>query len=218
MPTTTMSTTTSAIVLLALLAGCRGGEVSEGPPITAPFADDFERTTLGGDWHATHREAYQLVNGALNARGAYNHPLWLRRKLPPDAIIELDVWGTTPDGDLKVEIYGDGRSHARDRGQYTSTGYVAVMGGWSNSVSVLVAGNEHRKDRPERRSPKVEPGKRYRWKLVKQGGTVDWFVDDMTTPFLSFTGEALGGPGHEYLGINNWESDAWYDNLTITPL
>lgn len=209
-----------ALAALALTSyACKSDAAPpEGAPITAPWRDDFERAELGADWYATKPDAYTLVNGALNAKGAFNHPLWLRRALPADAVIELDVWSMSSDGDLKIEIYGDGTSHAKDKGQYTSTGYVAVMGGWSNSVSTLVAGNEHRPDRPERKTPKVEVGKRYHWKLVKKGGTVEWFVDDMTTPFLRFEGEALSGPGHQYLGINNWQSDAWFDNLTITPL
>jgi hypothetical protein len=207
----------AAFLGLAAVPACTHGP-TDGPPITAAWHDDFERAELGEPWSATKADAYAIVNGALNAKGAYNHPLWLRKKLPADAVVEVDVWSMSAAGDIKIEIYGDGTSYAHDKGQYTSTGYVAVMGGWSNSTSVLVAGNEHRSDRPERRTPKVEVGKHYHWKLEKRGGHVDWFVDDMTTPFLSFDGPPLGGAGHDYLGINNWESDCWYDNLTVTPL
>jgi hypothetical protein len=206
-------------ILLISMVCLVGACPSERPlePIAAAWRDDFERASLGDAWSATAPDGYRVRGGALSAKGAYNHPLWLRRPLPADATIELDVWSMSPDGDLKLELYGDGRSYAKDRGQYTATGYVAIMGGWSNSISTLVAGNEHREDRPERRAPKVEVGKRYHWKLVKRGATVDWFVDDMATPFLSFTGEPPHrGPG--FLGINNWQSDAWFDNLSITPL
>lgn len=204
-------------VLAALLAPAAcSSPPPEGPPITARFTDDFERADLGADWQSNAPAAYQIVNGALSARGAVNNPLWLRRRLPADAVIELTAWSNSADGDLKIELYGDGRSHATHRGQYTSTGYVAIQGGWSNSISVLAAGNEHRKDRAERRTPKVELGRRYHWKLVKRGERVEWFVDDMATPFLSFAGAAPSGGA--YLAISNWESDAWFDDLSITPL
>ena len=59
---------------------------------------------------------------------------------------------------------------------------------------------------------------RYKWRIVRNGKTIDWFVDDMTTPFLSLTDEApLSGKGHQHFGVNNWESDTWFDNLVITP-
>jgi hypothetical protein len=44
-------------------------------------------------------------------------------------------------------------------------------------------------------------------------------VDDLTTPFLRYDDpRPLEGAGHEYLGLNNWETDTWFDNLAITPL
>ena len=37
-------------------------------------------------------------------------------------------------------------------------------------------------------------------------------------PFLAWTDpEPLAGPGHEYLAINDWESDVTFDNLPIRP-
>lgn len=206
-----------ASALVSILVGCKK---DEPPPITDRWTDDFERAHLGDDYRATS-DVYRLTNGALNAKGAYNHPLWLRKKLPRDVVIELDIWSSSPDGDIKVEFFGDGKSHATDKGAYTATGYVAVMGGWSNSKSILARRDEHGvvgEDLVERTRPKVEVGKRYHWKIVRNGGRVDWYVDDMETPFLSFEDdEPLAGSGHEYFGFNNWESDAWFDNLVIAP-
>jgi len=207
-------------LLVAACAGCkeRAGGGQEPPPITAAWSDDFERSELGDDWLPT-ADTYQLINGALSARGAKNHPLWLRRKLPRDASIELDVWSSTPDGDIKVELYGDGRSFDPDGGAYTSTGYVVVMGGWNNSKSILARREEHGKDLVERVEPRVEPGVRYHWTVVRRGGRVEWFVDAMTAPFLVLTDPTpLEGPGHEYFAIANWQSDSWFDNLRIAPL
>ena len=202
---------------LAAAPACKRDESGPPAPITAAWTDDFERGDLGSDWHAT-ADVYQLVNGALSARGARNRPLWLRRALPRDAVIELDVWSNTPDGDIKVELYGDGRSFDKDGGRYTSTGYVVVMGGWNNSKSILAKGDEHGKALVERASPAVEQGKRYHWKIVRRGGRIEWFVNDMTSPFLVLSDpEPLDGPGHQYFAIANWQSDSWFDDLRIAP-
>lgn len=209
------------VLVLVLVSGCSSKKAEDppaAPAITAEWSDDFERAELGPDWNATG-EGYALVNGALNAQGAHNRPLWLRRALPRDAVIELDAWSTSPDGDLKVELYGDGKSYDPNKGGYTSTSYVAVMGGWKNSKSQIARLDEHGKDIASRPSPKVEPNKKYHWKFVRKGGRLDWFVDDMETPFLTLEDpQPLEGPGHAHLAIGNWETDTWFDNLRITPL
>ena len=210
----------AAAVAAAGAGGCKqkadeGG--ADPPAITAAWSDDFERADLGGDWRAT-TDVYQLVNGALSARGAKNHPLWLRRALPRDAVIELDVWSNTADGDIKVELYGDGRSYDPDGGAYTSTGYVVILGGWNNSKSIIARQSEHGRAVVERAQPRVEESKRYHWRIVRRGGRVEWFVNDMTAPFLALTDPApLEGPGHMYFAFDNWQSDSWFDNLRISP-
>jgi hypothetical protein len=209
----------SAVVLLVALGCSRKGDP---PAITAPWTDNFDRAEVGADYVAT-ADAYRIkrtgTDGELHAQKAYNHPLWLRRKLPTDAVIELDVVSRSPAGDIKVEIWGDGESHALTKGAYTSTGYVFVMGGWNNSRSILAKGDEHASTLPERREPKVQVGQVYHWKIVKQGGKIQWFVDDMTTPFLALDDPSpWQGPGHEYFGFDDWESDVSFDNLSIRPL
>ena len=213
-------TAARALLSLLALAACskQKEEGPEPPPITAAWTDDFERAELGADWRATS-DVYQLVNGAVSAQGAFNHPLWLRRKLPRDAAVELDVWSTSADGDIKVELYGDGRSFDPDRGGYKATGYVAVMGGWKNSKSQIARLDEHGKDIAARTEPRVEPNRRYHWKFVRKGKRLDWFVDDLDTPFLTLDDpEPLEGAGHEYFAIDNWQTDTWFDNLRIEPL
>ncbi len=206
----------AAIALAAAWAG--GCKVKDPPPVTAAWSDDFERGSLGGDYYKTGG-GYAIEDGVLKTQGSFNHPLWLRKKLPRDVIIEFECWSNTPDGDIKVEVFGDGLSHAKDKGAYTATGYVVLMGGWNNSKSLIARGDEHAKNIPSRSSPKVEIGKRYRWKIKRQGKRLDWWVDDMDTPFLSFEdSRPFEGGGHEYFGFNNWQSDARFDNLTITPL
>jgi hypothetical protein len=206
--------TVVALGALALAsAGCR----AKDPPITAsaPFRDDFERAELGPTWNATAADAYRVAGGKLSVANAYNHPAWLRRKLPADAVIELDATSRSPAGDLKIELYGDGESFDPDKGSYVSTGYVLIFGGWHNSLSVICRNNEHDDGRKAQRSDvRVEPGRSYHWKVTRRAGTIDWAVDGR--PFLTWTDPApLGGAGHEYLAVNDWESDVSFDNLEI---
>lgn len=215
--------------LVLALAGCNKSDeprgtakapVPEGPQpaaIAGPWQDDFSRTELGSDYLATQPSAYRISGGKLNARGAHNHPLWLRKKLPRNVVIEFDTWSNSAAGDIKVEAFGDGRSHATTRGAYTATGYVFIFGGWNNRKSILARRDEHGKrmavDKTRR---KVVPRTHYHWKIVRKGKRIDWFIDG--TLFLRYDDDApLEGDDHAYFGFNNWESDLWFDNLRIRP-
>jgi hypothetical protein len=131
--------------------------------------------------------------------------------------IDLDVTSKSPAGDIKVELYGDGESFDPDKGSYTSTGYVLIFGGWHNSLSVICKQEEHGAGRKaERSDTHVEPLRRYHFAITRRGGAIDWAIDGR--PFLSWTDpEPLGGPGHEYFAVNDWETDVTFDNLSIRP-
>ena len=110
---------------------------------------------------------------------AHNHPLWLRKVLPDDVRIDVDVTGLSPDGDLKVILAGDGKSFESDDAvrrdlQYTETGYVFIFGGWRNSVSTLVKLQEHE----WQRDPSVPRNLTAR---VVQGKTVHWTISRTCT-------------------------------------
>lgn len=196
-------------------AGCK---VKDPPPVTAVWTDTYSRGEIGGDYYKTGG-GYEVTDGALSAKGGHNHPLWLRKKLPKDVQIDLTAWSNSPDGDIKVELFGDGRSFDPDGGGYTSTGYVLVFGGWRNSKSMIARGNEHGSELEERSDIRVKRGQKYKWRIIRKGKLVSWYIDDMTTPFLEYDdARPLVGAGHEYFAFNNWESDAWFDDLTVTPL
>jgi len=127
------------------------------------------------------------------------------------------VMSKSPTGDIKLELFGDGESFDPDKGSYMSTGYVFIFGGWQNSLSVICRNNEHDDGRKAaRRDMRVEPNRSYRFTITRQGGTLDWSVDGR--PFLSWTDpQPLTGAGHEYLGVNDWESAVSFDNLSIRP-
>lgn len=195
------------------LAACK---VREAPPIESSYRDDFERTSLGPDYNKTG-SGYQVTGGALNARGAHNHPLWLARRLPAgDLQIDLDVWSNSDAGDIKIEVFGDGRSYDPDGNRYTATGYVIVFGGWHNTKSIIANRDEHGTAMVSRTQPRVVPGQRYHWRIIRRGAVIEWFIDDLTQPFLRYEDpEPLSGPGHEYFAFANWEADTWFDNLVI---
>jgi hypothetical protein len=203
---------------LCLVLAATGCKVKDPPPVTEEWKDGFDRDDLGGDYFATGR-GYEVAEGALSAKGAHNHPLWLRKKLPRDVRIDLDCWSNEERGDIKVEIFGDGRSYDPDGNQYMATAYVLVLGAWFNSKSVIVRLDEHGKDIVQNTTLKVQPTRHYHWRIERTDKKLAWYVDDMQKPFLVFDDPSpLEGPGHEYFGFNNWETDTWFDNLVITPL
>ena len=201
------------LALASLALGCK----TKVPALTEPFTDGFDRGEVGANWLDTGGGIYQTTGGALKIQGAHNHPLWLRRKLPANVVVELDATSRSPSGDLKVELMGDGESFDPDQGRYDNTGYMFVFGGWHNSLSIISKLGEHDDAVKARRpDPKVEPGRTYHWKIVKRGGYIDWQVDGR--PFLQyFDPQPLSGPGHEFFAINNWETDVSYDNISIRP-
>jgi len=200
------------VVLLALTAPA----CAKRNPIKRPFEDTFDRSQIGANYHNTGGP-YQIADGKLNVQDAYNKPLWLKRELPRDAVVEVDVMSKTPDGDIKLELWGDGESFATTKGAYLASSYVFIFGGWSNSISVLARLDEHGHDRKERHDIKVKVGQRYHFKIRRKGPRIDWEIDGK--PFLDMVDSApLEGSHHAYLGFNDWQSDLYFDNLRITPL
>lgn len=202
------------------------GSAAAGDILSAPFRDNFDREELGPNWHATS-DVWKIKDGALCARNARNRPVWLKRRLPRNARIEFDATSYSPDGDLKVEIWGDGKSYATSTSYTNATSYIFIFGGWRNSLHVLARLDEHKNDRlaisidPDSDDPRAQPvseGQTYRFKVEREDGrTVRWFVDD--TELFSFSDPTpLAGPGHEHLGFNDWAVPVCFDNLTITPL
>ncbi len=210
-----MTTQTRAALTLplaaALLSACPAEETIQGP-----FLDTFDGAELAVNYVNTGGP-YRIVDGRLTVREAYNHPLWLKKKLPRDAVIELDVQSNSDAGDIKVEAWGDGQSYATSRGAYTATSYVFIFGGWHNSKSVLCRMDEHGNDAKSRDQPRVVKGQKYHWRIERKGPRVSWSIDGQ--PFLELTDEApLEGDHHAYFGFNNWEAELVFDNLKITPL
>lgn len=195
-------------------------------PLNQPFSDHFDTATLSSDWRATST-VWHIENGRLCGRGAHNHPVWLQRRIPKNARITFTAESDSVEGDIKVEIWGDGQSEAKTISYTNATSYLFILGGWKNHFHVLARIDEHAPDRLERRvSPEatdprdrpVVPGVKYRFGIERADGrTVRWTVDGAEMAKLNDP-MPLVGPGHEYLGFNNWEVRACFDDLNIVPL
>jgi hypothetical protein len=199
------------LLVALMLTAC---SIERRPP-GGPFSDDFQRTELGDAWRPTG-DFYRIQNGELVVSHARNHPLWLAKAIPRDAVIELDCWSNSDVGDIKLEVWGDGKSFAQTL-SYTATSYVFIFGGWYNQLSAIARMNEHGADRHVRPDVRVVKGQRYHFRIERRGGHIDWQIDGR--PFLSFDDPSpLDGPDHAYLGFNDWEAELHFDNLKITPL
>ncbi len=213
--------------------------VSANQPL--PFRDDFSDPSTvankyfstGGLWRSVQSNESD-PNRWLLSPGVKNNPLWLRASLPNDVAVEFDVKSMSPEGDIKVEIFGDGSDHA--------SGYVLIHGGWNNSVSIIARLDEHgpslaslqaqakgqdlvgaglyREDtrvRVEANPFKVEIGRQYHWRIERRGNAISWLIDGQ--PFMRFEDPLpLTGKGHDRFAFSGWEAQLYFDNLSVQAL
>jgi hypothetical protein len=189
------------------------------PPPTEPFADDFERGAVGDQYRSLGIANVGLFDGHLRLAQMRNRPLWLTRPVPTNARVSFKARSLSPDGDIKVELWGDGQSgyQGDPRLAYTATGYVFVFGGWKNTISAIARQHEHTPDRVERSDVRVEKDRWYQWTIERRGGNLLWKIDGQ--PFLEMNdGQPLTGPGNQYLGFSGWDTTTEFDELRIEPL
>ncbi len=194
------------------------------PPPREPPADT---SGLGPNWTQSKTTAWRVENGWLCGHGARNHGVWLNRVLPINARIEFDARSEGTEGDLKAEVWGDGQSSATTVSYTNATSYLAILGGWKNSIHVLARVNEHGADRKElhvdkesddaRKRP-VAQGQSYHFKIERvDGKTVRWSVNG--AEMHVFVDPApLSGMGHDHFGFNDWDTKVCFDNVRVTPL
>jgi hypothetical protein len=174
-----------------------------------------------------HEDVWHIESGRLCGAMAHNHGVWLQRTLPVNARIEFDAISDVQDGDIKAEVWGDGRSAATSISYTNATSYLTILGGWHNKFHVLARINEHGTDRkeikvdPDSDDPTQKPvtaGQVYHFKIERTDGkAVKWFVNGIE--YLTYAdAQPLAGFGHDHFGFNDWETKVCFDNVKVTPL
>jgi hypothetical protein len=205
-----------ALILAALVAIVFSCTPQGDPAIASRFCDDFDRAALGPLWTSTGSASFSITDGKLRVRNARNHPLWLRRRLPRDVRVTFRAKSDSPDGDIKVEVFGDGTSHAISN-SYTATSYVIIFGGWRNTLNVLARMDEHGADRVVGPRRPVEQGREYAFRIERRGQRIAAYVDDTLLVEMNDR-DPLEGRGHDHFAFNNWSSTLTFDDLCIEPL
>lgn len=187
---------------------------------TLVFSDDFERSDLSG---YTQAEAdpgwtggtWKVEDGRLVGEKIHNAALWLKTPLPAKVRVEFDARAHTATGDVKAEVFGDGRTH--------QSGYIAIHGGWNNSITTLARQDEHAEERkvdnracrrPGQQPRCVEPDLDYHWVIERTDGDVKWFIDGQLMLVYRDPHPVQG----KHFGFNNWEAKISFDNLKIFDL
>lgn len=173
------------------------------------YVDNFDRAELGADWLTEGRE-FRIKDGKLVTRGTGNRGLWLRRTLPRDVRIEFTARAEGNAADIKLEVFGDGKSRS------PTSGYIVIFGGWANTLNVI-ARRDERLDRVIGPPLAVKAGHTYRMRIERKGKVIEAYADDVLLARYE-DAAPLEGEGHEFFAFNGWQSEIWYDDLRITPL
>jgi len=214
-----------------------GAMVLRTVPMTGPAGDrphddkpqqyGEDKTNIGPNWVQAQTNAWHIEDGWLCVDNAHNHGIWFARPIPINARIEWEAKSDSPEGDLKAELWGDGRGFAKGTSYNDATSYLAILGGWKNTLHVLARLDEHKDDRKvvhvdkDSDDPRQRPvmrGQVYHFKVERNDGkTVKYYVDTLLmATFLD--SEPLMGLGHDHFGFNDWEAKVCFDNVKITPL
>jgi len=130
---------------------------------TVVLEEKFEGSQLPGSLKP-HSKA-RVANGWLHLQNIRNEPpVWVDFALPERVRIEFDARAMSPDGDIKVEIFGNGNDH--------QSGYILVFGAHNNAEDWFARLDEHGADARKRGSAGVEQNKVYRLAIVRTDNRV----------------------------------------------
>ena len=202
------------VVVVAIVQRPRAVPAEPGKLV---FEDAFDRAEVGDKYKPSEPDlghaagTWKIENGRLVAEKIHNANLWLQIPLPERVRVEVDARAETDVGDIKAEIFGDGQTH--------QSGYIAIMGGWKNSINCLARRDEHSEERKQdaRCGPGgrcIEPNVDYHWTFIRTDNVLKWYVDGSL--FLEYDDKhpVMG----RHFAFGNWEARGSFDNLKIYDL
>ncbi len=171
------------------------------------YSADFESGTLGPEWKNEGGD-WKIESGRLVSKNAMNKDLVLTAQLPAEGVIELEMLSHSPVIDVKFRAWGDMSGNMHDGA------YHFILGGWGGKISTLARLDEHAKDRIEERATRHKQNHWYKIKVVRRGGTIDWYLDG--AKYLSLKDDKpLAWPQYAYFSFANWKTPCEFDNLKI---
>jgi len=183
------------------------------------FFDDFERAELGSRW-AVERSAkeeqpadWRIEGGALRTQNTKNQGVWA--EVIPDGPVRVEVVARSlaPDnprqrfsGDLKFEAFATGPEHEK--------GYSFINGGWANQFDTIAKLGEHTADERRVSAKALEADRTYRYAAVRLKDKVLFYRDGE----LLYTFDDASPLQGRWLGLNNWQSNAAFDEVAVFKL
>jgi hypothetical protein len=213
---------------------------------TIPFSDDFNRVDLGPNYWNTGG-FWRIENGELHSPAVKNNALWLQAALPDNVAIEFDTRALYQEADIRCELFGDGFNHDSGytfmfggfNNQVTAIGRLNERGVPFNGEGIGKGGREEGEQalagrslaelqsngtfgpnsdfRIERSDVRVQPGRMYHIRIEAKDQTLRWYIDGQLVLTLNDK-YRLKGKDHNRFGLSGWDSDVFFDNLTIQPL
>ncbi len=208
------------LLCLALIIGARGQAHSPTTHGSLVFSDDFEGSSISDKYRIGtpdlgHKAGtWTVEDGRLKAVKIHNAALWLKQELPRSVRIEFTAKAHSDEGDIKAEVFGDGRTH--------QSGYILLFGGWKNSVRAIARLDEHGEDRKNDNRCQMRGGRRrcvekgvdYKWTIERTDHVVKWYINDR----LLLTYPDQHPVQGRHFAFNNWEPEVSFDNLKIFDL
>jgi hypothetical protein len=215
------------------------------PAITAqvPWRDDFSDPSRLAATYASTGGLWRVQNGELIAPGVKNNPLFLRAAAPRDVAIDVDARLLTPEGDVRLELAGDGveggsgyelvhGAFNNGRSAITRFGIVGTpsvsdrlvaaraKGSTATSLEELAKEGRFRADQGlslEVRVSAPTVGRTVHHHVERVGPELRWYLDG-TLAGQFIDPFPLEGPRHDRVGLSGWEGTVAFDNLVVTAL
>ena len=183
------------------------------------FEESFEKNQLSLYFQSQADQGHQagkwvIKEGRLFGEKIHNAALWISPLVLPENVrIEFDARAESTEGDVKCEIFGDGKHH--------QSGYILVAGGWKNSMNIIARQDEHGEDRKadtrcrgSKRHPCVRPKQIQSWVIERRNHVISWWIDqELVLKYVDQHPIQKTG-----FAFNNWSAPVSFDNLKVYKL